>query len=131
MQEEVQVKVGGAAGGLAAIFRGVGWLLFAILTGRSFSTVRIGRGLKLVVGSVVVAAVIGAVIGAYEVPYPRPPYGFRSDPLAYFDGNGISSSLVGAFVGLALGFSLLFLEDHSAATKIKAGICAALKKVLS
>jgi len=75
--EVPEVRVEGAAGALTAFFRGIGWLVFAILTGRRFSTKRINRGLKLVVGRVVVAAAIGAVIGAYEIPYPGHPIRFQ------------------------------------------------------
>jgi hypothetical protein len=129
--EKPEVRVEGAAGGLTAFFRGVGWLVFAMLTGRRFSTNRIDGGLKLVVGSIVVAAAIGSVIGAYEIPYERNPFGFRADPLSYFDwddGDVASGAFGGAFAGLALGIFLMFLTEDPAAGKIKAEVRKALKK---
>jgi hypothetical protein len=129
--EEPEVRGGGTAGGLTAVFRGVGWLVFAILTGRRFSTNRINGGLKLVVGSVVVAAMVGAVIGSYEIPYPRHPLGFAADPLSYFDwddGESATGAFVGIFVGLVLGLFLIFLTGDPAAKKIKVVIRKASQK---
>ena len=58
-----EVKVGGAAGGLAVLCRGVGWAVFALLVGAGFAHQRIASWAKLLAGAMVSSSLVGTVTG--------------------------------------------------------------------
>jgi len=108
-----EVKVGGAAGGLAALCRGVGSVAFAMLAGIAFARHRIPSWAKLLAGAIVSSSVVGVAIGIINLG------GFSEYEGQHWEIRAWQGALIGLGVGLLIGIFLMLITEDGVRKKIR------------